>query len=139
MAIQVNPFAPEFIEDPYPTFRILHKEAPVFWNDALNFWMLTKYDDVVAAAKGHPDFSSIEGPASGFMQAQEGQEGQEAQKTGRSIIISDPPLHTRLRRLVGQAFTAKSISEMESRMRKITGELLDGLLCAPRTGLDTLW
>ena len=64
----------------------------------------------------------------------QGREGQEAQEAAQSIIISDPPLHTRLRRLVGQAFTARSLSEMESRMRKITGELLDGLLESVRPG-----
>ena len=126
MTIEIHPFSPEFLADPYPYFERLHAEAPVFWNEPYGFWMITKYDDVVAAAKNIKLFSSSAGPASGLVGGDSGQPS--------SIIASDPPLHTRLRQLVTMAFTPRRIAEMEPRIREIAVGLLDDLQAGTRPG-----
>src|SRR4029453_8284288 len=48
--VEFNPMDPAFIEDPYPTYHLLRSEDPVHQNP-LGFWVLTRYDDVVAALR----------------------------------------------------------------------------------------
>ena len=42
---------PAFLEDPYPTYRRMRQQDPVYWSDALGHWVLTRYDDVLAALR----------------------------------------------------------------------------------------
>jgi cytochrome P450 len=48
---------PVFLEDPYPVYRRMRQHDPVYWSEALGHWVLTRYDDVVAAAR-NPALSS---------------------------------------------------------------------------------
>jgi cytochrome P450 len=48
---------PSFLEDPYPVYRRMRERDPVDWSDALGSWVLTRYDDVLAATR-HPALSS---------------------------------------------------------------------------------
>src|SRR5262249_15192334 len=47
--MELNPFAWEFHEDPYPTYRWLRDHAPLYRNDAMNFWALSRFRDVIGA------------------------------------------------------------------------------------------
>ena len=47
-----NPMAPEFVADPYPTYHRLRAEDPVH-KSPLGFWVLTRYDDVIAVLRDH--------------------------------------------------------------------------------------
>ena len=48
---------PAFLEDPYPVYRQMRQQDPVYWSDALGHWVLTRYDDVLAATR-NPALSS---------------------------------------------------------------------------------
>ena len=48
---------PSFLEEPYPVYRRMRQQDPVYWSDALGHWVLTRYDDVLAATR-HPALSS---------------------------------------------------------------------------------
>ncbi len=109
-----NPFDPAFRADPYPIYAQLREGGPV-QQSAMNFWPVSRYDDVSFVLKNHALFSSS---AMGV-----GAVGGQSDGT-RSIISSDPPDHTQLRGLVNRAFTPRMVAEMEPRIREITRELL---------------
>ena len=87
-----SPFARDVQEDPYPFYAWLRQEHPVYYNERFDFWALSRYADVVQAARNHAVFSSVQGVGPD-------------KRYGLSMITNDPPIHTRLRRLVNRAFT----------------------------------
>src|SRR5262245_21718101 len=117
-ALELNPFAHEFHENPYPTYRRLRDEAPLYRNDALGFWALSRYRDVLSASLEWETYSSAEGTTLERMDP--------AYFEARPMIIFlDPPRHDRLRRLVSRAFTPRRVAELEPFVRATVGRLLD--------------
>jgi cytochrome P450 len=117
-ALELNPFSYEFHEDPYPTYRRLRDEAPLYRNDALHFWALSRYRDVLAASLEWETYSSAEGTTLERMDP--------AYFEARPMIIFlDPPRHDRLRRLVSRAFTPRRVAALEPFVRTTVGRLLD--------------
>ena len=115
-AIQTyNPFAPEVKENPYPAYDWLRREHPVYYNEDLDFWVLSRYADVEWAARQPELFSSAQGV------------GPDRQP-GASMLTQDPPAHTRLRKLVSKAFTPRMVSQLEPHIRALTDELLDAVI-----------
>ena len=112
-----DPFTPELRNDPYPLWKRMRDEAPVWHNDRYDFWALTRFHDIERAHKDYATFSSAYGTTVETMAS-------EPTDTGM-IIWTDPPKHTRLRNLVSRAFTARRVSSLEARMREVCGELLD--------------
>lgn len=110
--MEFNPFDPAFKANPYPVYAELRERAPVH-QTAMNFWAISRYDDVSYVLKNQALFSSAAMGA-----------GQFGSGSTRSIISSDPPDHTQLRGLVNRAFTPRMVAEMEPRIREITRELL---------------
>lgn len=113
-----DPYDTAVQHDPYPIYRRLRREAPVYWCDR-GFWVLSRYDDVWAAVHDHVRFSSAQGIVAG-------------QKTfGQDevpmMIMMDPPRHDELRRLVSGAFVPRLIRTMEESVRDIARELLDAM------------
>ncbi len=122
--MELNPFSYAFHADPYPTYRALRRAAPVYRNDALDFWALSRWDDVLAAALDHDTYSSAKGTVL---------EIDPAMIDAYPIILfMDPPRQTRLRRLVSKAFTPARIGALEPFIRATAVELLDGLAPAGR-------
>src|ERR1700743_396484 len=110
---------PEFYADPYPTYRALRENAPLkrLPNGAL---FLTRYDDLVTAYKNTRAFSSDK-------------KKEFAPKYGNpllyehhtpSLVFNDPPIHTRVRRLIMGALSPRAIAEMEGDLTR----LVDGVL-----------
>ena len=112
--MRFNPFDAAFKADPCAVYAELREHAPAL-EPNLNFWPISRYDDVNFVLKNHALFSSS---AMGV-----GPMGADGKGT-RSIISSDPPDHTLLRGLVNRAFTPRMVAEMEPRIREITRELL---------------
>ena len=48
---------PAFLEDPYPVYHRMRRQDPVYWSERSGTWVLTRYDDVLAAVR-HPALSS---------------------------------------------------------------------------------
>ena len=59
---EFKPFTEEWLDDPYPMYRTLRDEAPVFWDEALGHWILTRYDDVVAVLRDNEHFTASNRP-----------------------------------------------------------------------------
>jgi cytochrome P450 len=102
--------------DPYPTYARLRDEAPVYHNEKLGFWALSRFEDVWDAHLDHETFSSTMGPSL-----------EQGMKPLPMMIIQDPPQHTRVRQLVSKVFTPRRVAEMEPIVRQITRDRLAGL------------
>jgi cytochrome P450 len=108
---------------PHHWFRLLREEAPVYWHptrEGSGFWVLTKYHDLVAVSMDTATFSSARGITLPDQQFFAGQY--------LMMITTDPPRHTKLRRLVSQGFTPRMVSRLEPSIRQMAGALLDAAI-----------
>src|SRR5579871_2612638 len=60
-AVEFDPFSDVFFDDPYPTYKRLRDEAPVYYNEAYGFWALSRHEDVVGAHRDWQSFTSTHG------------------------------------------------------------------------------
>ena len=107
---------------PWESFRLLREHDPVHWHpepDGPGFWAITKHADVVAISKDPRRFSS----AARFTYYEEIDE--ESMAMRRSMIETDPPEHTRLRRIVSPLFTPKMVDDYRGHARAVADRLLD--------------
>ena len=114
-AIVFNPFAYEIHEDPYPTYTRLREEAPVYHNEELGFWALSRFDDVLNGYRDWETFTSTQGIAI----------GESGEISSPSMIGLDPPDQTKLRKLVVRAFTPHRVGALEERVRTLATGFLD--------------
>jgi hypothetical protein len=102
--------------DPYPVYAWLREHAPVYQNEKMGFWALSRFDDVWDAHLDYETFSSAWGQTL------------EKVLTPLPLMISlDPPKHTRVRQLVSKVFTPRRVAELEPTVRAITQRRLEGL------------
>jgi cytochrome P450 len=122
---------PEFRQDPYPLYARMRPEHPVY-RSSQGVWYLTRYADVEAALHDLRLSSDQER----ILRALAAQQGpmQRVSKLGKriggSMLRADPPGHTRLRKLVNHAFTARRIQGLRPRIEMIVAELLDNAVAA---------
>jgi cytochrome P450 len=117
--IYFNPWDPEFRANPYPHYRPLLVGPPRLIDLFGPAALVARYADVMAVLKDHGRFSSEQPPLPPDVQDL-GVFGK-----ARVMLFSDPPEHTRLRRLILKAFTPRRIREFEPRIREIMTSLLD--------------
>ena len=112
----------EFYANPYPTYRALRENAPVkrLPNGA---WFLTRYDDLVTAYKNTRAYSSDKKKE--FLPKYGASLLYEHHTT--SLVFNDPPIHTRVRRLIMGALSPRAIAEMEPYLVRLVDRLLDGI------------
>ncbi|WP_193047030.1 cytochrome P450 [Mycolicibacterium baixiangningiae] len=96
-----SPVAEDYFENPYEIYRRMRDEAPIYYDDELDFYALTRHADVAAAFKDHDSFSSARGCH--LAQIRSGEEPQ------KMIIFMDPPDHRHMRSLLNKAFTPRAI------------------------------
>jgi cytochrome P450 len=125
---QYNPFHPDYARDPYPFYRRLREHAPVYRHPVLRAWVLSRHADVSAVLKD-PRSSvrrlQLEMPAAlnPFRKLDE----RFVEGTAASLLMLDPPDHTRIRTLVGKAFTPRRIEALRPRIQQIVDGALDRL------------
>ncbi len=126
--IKLDPYDYDFHEDPYPYYKRLRDEAPLYRNSELGFWALSRHADVLAGFRNSTTLSNKFGvsldPAS---------RGPHASKT-MSFLAMDDPDHLRLRTLVSKGFTPRRIRELEPRVTEIANQHLDTMLDKARSG-----
>ena len=124
----LDPYDYDFHEDPYPYYKRLRDEAPLYRNDELGFWALSRHADVLTGFRNSTTLSNKFGvsldPAS---------RGPHASKT-MSFLAMDDPGHLRLRTLVSKGFTPRRIRELEPRVTEIAHQHLDTMLAAAAAG-----
>jgi hypothetical protein len=114
-----SPYDYEFQSDPYPLYARLRAEAPVYRNDELGFWALSRYDDVAAGFRDHSAFSNSNG-----VMVEPSVWGPDASKY-ISFLGMDPPRHTRMRGLISRAFTPRRVAALEPWIREMAGRYLE--------------
>jgi cytochrome P450 len=119
-----NPFAPQFVRDPYPVYRALQRDAPYY--RAGNLVVLTRYADVKQALSSpHLSSASIPALVNAFQPRMAATDLQRLRELGRkAIVFTDRPEHARLRRLVGRAFGRERLAHREPALARAARELL---------------
>jgi cytochrome P450 len=112
--IPFDPYSIEFHNDPYPIYKRLRDEAPVFHQEELNFYAISRYEDVVEAHRDYDTFSSAGGVTI---------EGSEA--GGASLITKDLPEHRWHKNLVTKVFTRERMGAVEPFVRARCVDLLE--------------
>jgi cytochrome P450 len=118
----LDPYDYDFHENPYPYYKRLRDDAPLYRNDKLNFWALTRHADVHKGFRNSTALSNKLGVSLDPISRTP-----EAYRT-MSFLAMDDPGHLRLRTLVSKAFTPRRIRELESRVRHLTRHHLDAAL-----------
>lgn len=111
--------------DPYPTYRSLRDEAPLYYNERHDFWGISRYDDVDAALRDTARLSSAKGDILEVVKA-------DPVMPPGVFINEDPPLHTIHRAIVSRAFTPKRIRAIEEKVRSFCIACLDPLMGGDR-------
>lgn len=112
--MEYNPLKPEMAEDPFPTFRWMRDNAPVYYNRELDFYCLSRFDDVLTASVDHETFSSAQGVSI------------EGLDKGMDVLIcKDEPEHHWNRKILTRRFSVSRVKELESRVRQVCSDLLD--------------
>jgi len=101
----MNLFSDEMRRNPYPAYDQLRSSSPLLHDPQSNLWMLFDYEGVKRVLSDHGTFSSRYGP--------------------EWLIFLDPPRHAKLRGLISQAFTPRTVASLEPRIRELSRELLD--------------
>lgn len=107
-----NPYALEVQDDPYPFYKVLRDDHPLYWSEQGRCWALSRYDDVATACSDPTRFSSARGNVL----------DDDPARMGNTLGTSDPPKHDRLRGLVNAAFMRGRVLEREAQVRALTRE-----------------
>jgi cytochrome P450 len=116
-------FAPFDLSDPFPFYERAREEAAVFYSPEIDFWVVTRYDDIQSIFKDPATFSS-ENTQSPFRErpAEVQQVLDAGGMTGFSgLSARQPPDHTRLKAFVTKAFTPKRVALLEPWIRELAG------------------
>jgi cytochrome P450 len=111
--------------DPYPSWARARKEAPVFFNELLGYWQVTRYQDVAAALLNTKDLSN-EAFFADTVRIFPGNEDLVPRGiVGPYLVGVDPPAHTGHRHLCDQPFRVSRIAALEPRVRQLADDVID--------------
>ncbi|MEU5876919.1 cytochrome P450 [Spirillospora sp. NPDC047279] len=129
--VAYDPWSPAFVADPYPAFERLRAESPVFFHEPTGQWVITRYEDVGALlrdrrlgrtylhAGSHEEFGQE--PEAAFLEPF-------WNLVRAGMLDVEPPTHTRLRRLVSKAFTARRVEGLRPMVRALAEDLAGALV-----------
>lgn len=120
-----DPWDVDLNADPYPKFRRIREDAPLYYNAEHDFYALSRFDDVNRALVDHQTFSSARGVVLEIIKA-----GIEIPPG--LLIFEDPPVHDIHRSLLSRAFTPRKINALEPMIRDFTQRCLDPLVGGDR-------
>jgi cytochrome P450 len=105
------------IEDPYPAYSAARAQAPVQWNEQLGAHLVLSYEHAAAVLRRHEWSSDPQN--SPQLLASLGGPGPVSEQWSRSLLMSDPPTHTRLRSAVNRFFTPRAMERIRGRVAAI--------------------
>ena len=111
--------------DPYPVYKRLREEAPVYYNDKHDFFAVSHFADVEKGLLDAQTYISGKGGIIELIKA-------DIEMPPGVIIFEDPPTHTIHRRLLSRAFTPRRVAELEPKIREFCAQSLDPLVGADR-------
>jgi len=119
--VYYDPYDIDINADPYPTFARLRDEAPVYHNEAFDFWALSRHADVEKALVDWQTFSSARGDILEIIQS-------DIELPSGIVLFEDPPLHTMHRGLMSRVFTPRRMALLEDQVRDFCVRCLDPLV-----------
>jgi cytochrome P450 len=123
--VYFDPYDVVINADPYPTFRRLRDESPLYYNTQHDFYALSRFADVNKALVDHETFSSARGAIIELIKAN-------IEIPPGTVIFEDPPIHDIHRKLLARMFTPRKINALEPKIREYCAQSLDPLIGADR-------
>lgn len=109
--VYFDPYDVTINADPYPTFRRLREETPLYYNAQHDFYALSRFADVTKALVDHETFSSARGAIIELIKA-------DIEIPPGTVIFEDPPIHDIHRKLLARMFTPRKINALEPVIRE---------------------
>ena len=122
--VYYDPYLREIVKDPYPVYRRLRNEAPLYYNEQYDFYAVSRYTDVQKCFLDHKTFISGRGAILELIK-------ENVKMPPGTFIFEDPPLHTAHRRIVQRIFSPVRMKALEEQLRIMTSKHMDSLV-----GLD---
>ncbi|MBI2699648.1 cytochrome [Mycobacterium gordonae] len=119
--VYFDPYDVELNADPYPMFRRLREESPLYYNEQHDFYTLSRFADVDNAIVDYTTFSSARGAILELIRAN-------IEMPPGVLIFEDPPVHDIHRKLLSRMFTPRKISDLEPKIREFCARSLDPLV-----------
>ena len=103
-----DPYTPAFDADPFPAYQRLRDDFPAFWSEEAGMWVLSRYDDVLAALQDWRTYSSAQGNLVDELPG----------RAGATLGSSDPPRHDRMRALIQKAMLKSALEHVVEPLRE---------------------
>jgi cytochrome P450 len=123
--VYYDPYDAAISADPFPTYRRLRDEAPIYYNERFDVWALSRHEDVEPGLVDWQTFSNTRSDILEIIQS-----GLELPPG--VVMFEDPPLHTLHRGLMARVFSPKRMNELEDRVRAYCRACLDPLVGTDR-------
>ena len=123
--VYYDPFDFDIDDDPYPTWKRLRDEAPLYYNDKYNFYALSRYEDVSRDLMNFDVYRSGRGTTMDIIMSG-------LQLPPGVILFEDPPIHDLHRRLLSKVFTPRRMESIEPLTRAFCVHALDPLVGSGR-------
>ena len=123
--VYYDPYDVAINADPYPTYKRLRDEAPIYYNERYDVWALSRHADVEAGLKNWQTFSSARSDILEILQS-----GMELPPG--VVLFEDPPVHTMHRGLMSRVFTPRRMAALEHEVREFCARCLDPLVGTDR-------
>jgi len=123
--IYFDPYDVELNADPYPMFRRLREESPLYYNEQHDFYALSRFDDVNRGLVDYQTFSSAKGAILELIRAN-------IDIPPGVVLFEDPPIHDVHRKLLSRMFTPRKINDLEPKIREFCARSLDPLVGTDR-------
>ena len=124
-AVNYDPYDLEINRDPYPTFRRLREEAPLYYNEHHDFYAVSRHADVTQALSDRDTFKSGRGNILELIKSG-------IEMPPGLVIYEDAPTHAIHRKLVSKMFTPKTVAALEPKIRAFSAACLDPLVGTDR-------
>lgn len=119
--VYFDPYDVELNADPYPMFKRLREEMPLYYNEQHDFYALSRFADVDNAIVDYQTFSSARGAILELIRAN-------IEMPPGVLIFEDPPIHDIHRKLLSRMFTPRKINDLEPNIREFCARSLDPLI-----------
>ncbi len=119
--VSFDPYQVELARNPYPMYKRMREETPLYYNEEYDFYAVSRYDDVRAGHADHETFSSARG---GILELVK----MNMELPPGVFIFEDPPLHTAHRNIVARMFSPRRMRDLEPMIREFTVSTLDKLI-----------
>jgi cytochrome P450 len=119
--VYYDPYAVEINADPYPVYRRLREEAPLYYNRPHDFYAVSRFEDVERGLRDREIYISGRGAIIELIKAN-------IEFPPGVLIFEDPPIHTVHRSLLSRVFTPRKVAALEPRIREFCARSLDPLV-----------